>query len=307
MSLPYFRMYPTDYEADTAHLTTEEDGAYNRLLRLCWRTPGCSLPSDHDWIRRRVRASVEEYDRAYRPVLAEFFKTENQRVYNRRLFTEFSDASRRCEIASENGRKGGRPAKTLKTNETEKATGSRPVSGKKANQNQNQIKKEDTNVSSKKTPRRKPQVPLPELWRASPHAVLSEKNRKAALEAGMTAETAGHETHQFVDHHTGKDSRNADWDGCWRTWCRNWVKFGSKQFRRGGSPRGTQSGRHDGGSGSIASYLAQRDSRRADDSEWSGGIDSGGGGQDTELRGGGGCGDVVVDARASFTNRALVG
>ncbi|MCP5097247.1 MAG: YdaU family protein, partial [Chloroflexi bacterium] len=36
MSLPYFPMYPTDFEADTSHLTLEEDGAYNRLLRLMW-------------------------------------------------------------------------------------------------------------------------------------------------------------------------------------------------------------------------------------------------------------------------------
>ena len=32
--LPYFPLYPTDFEADTSHLTLEEDGAYNRLLRL---------------------------------------------------------------------------------------------------------------------------------------------------------------------------------------------------------------------------------------------------------------------------------
>jgi uncharacterized protein YdaU (DUF1376 family) len=31
MSLPYFPMYPTDFEAKTSHLTLAEDGAYNRL------------------------------------------------------------------------------------------------------------------------------------------------------------------------------------------------------------------------------------------------------------------------------------
>lgn len=50
MSLPYFPMFPTDFEAKTSHLTLAEDGAYNRLLRLMWMTPGCSLPDDDAWI-----------------------------------------------------------------------------------------------------------------------------------------------------------------------------------------------------------------------------------------------------------------
>ena len=33
MALPYFPYYVDDYEADTAHLTIAEDGAYIRLLR----------------------------------------------------------------------------------------------------------------------------------------------------------------------------------------------------------------------------------------------------------------------------------
>jgi uncharacterized protein YdaU (DUF1376 family) len=53
MSLPYFPMYPSDFEAKTSHLTLLEDGAYNRLLRLCWMTPGCSIPADEAWIMRR--------------------------------------------------------------------------------------------------------------------------------------------------------------------------------------------------------------------------------------------------------------
>lgn len=35
MGLPYFPLYVDDYEADTPHLTLEEDGAFSRLLRLC--------------------------------------------------------------------------------------------------------------------------------------------------------------------------------------------------------------------------------------------------------------------------------
>jgi len=63
MSMPYFPMFPTDFEADTSHLTLAEDGAYNRLLRLVWMSPGCSLPDDDAWILRRMRCHSDEEDR----------------------------------------------------------------------------------------------------------------------------------------------------------------------------------------------------------------------------------------------------
>lgn len=148
MSLPYFRFYPTDYEADTTHLTTEEDGAYFRLLRLCWRTPGCSLPNDHEWIRRRVRATEEEYERAYEPVLEEFFRVENRRVMNPRLHREYEESAAKHQAAKTNGQKGGRPTKALKNNKSEKADGSEIKTQKKANQNQNQNHKEEASASS---------------------------------------------------------------------------------------------------------------------------------------------------------------
>lgn len=80
MSLPYFNLYPTVFEADTSHLTLAEDGAYNRLLRLCWMTPGCSLPDDEAWIMRRMRARTEEEQEAVRVVLGEFFTASGGRL-----------------------------------------------------------------------------------------------------------------------------------------------------------------------------------------------------------------------------------
>ena len=82
MSLPYFPLYPKDFEAKTSHLTLEEDGAYNRLLRLCWLTPGCSLPDDPAWIARRLRVDAATYDRLVAPLISEFFKRTKGRVWN---------------------------------------------------------------------------------------------------------------------------------------------------------------------------------------------------------------------------------
>ena len=88
MSLPYFPMYPTDFEAKTSHLSIAEDGAYNRLLRICWMTPGCSMPADEAWIMRRARAVSEADQEAVRAILSEFFTIEKGRYSNARLTRE---------------------------------------------------------------------------------------------------------------------------------------------------------------------------------------------------------------------------
>ena len=117
MSLPYFPMYPTDFEAKTSHLTLLEDGVYNRLLRLCWMTPGCSIPADEAWIMRRLRARTDEEQEAVRSVLDEFFTVNKGRYSNARLSRVFSEANESHAKRKTAGAKGG-AAKSLKTNKT---------------------------------------------------------------------------------------------------------------------------------------------------------------------------------------------
>jgi uncharacterized protein YdaU (DUF1376 family) len=142
MSLPYFRLYPTDYEAKTAHLSLLEDGAYNRLLRLCWSMPNCELPDDDAWIMRRLRVRTDEERDAVLTVLSEYFTRANRAVSNKRLSEEFEHATSRHDAARINGMKGGRKPKSLETNETEEsnglAAGKRKAKLNQANQNQNQ-------------------------------------------------------------------------------------------------------------------------------------------------------------------------
>lgn len=117
MSLPYFPMYPSDFEAKTSHLTLEEDGAYNRLLRLCWMTPGCSLPDDPAWIARRMRVDMATFERVVAPLLAEFFYRADGRVINARLAEISYETYERHTKRVNAGKKGGRPTKALKSNE----------------------------------------------------------------------------------------------------------------------------------------------------------------------------------------------
>jgi uncharacterized protein YdaU (DUF1376 family) len=115
MSLPYFPMYPTDFEADTSHLTLAEDGAYNRLLRLMWMTSGCTLPADDAWIKRRMRVDQDTFDGVVKVVIDEFFTVDSGRLSNAKLGRIFAETNEAHKKRVSAGSKGGK-AKALKTN-----------------------------------------------------------------------------------------------------------------------------------------------------------------------------------------------
>ena len=115
--LPSMPLFVDDYEAATAHLTLEEDGAYMRLLRLCWRSPGCSLPDDLDWICRRLRVHEEQTKKLVANLIAEFFFARSGRIYQKRLKKEFDYVTRISEARRKAGKRGAR-AKQLKNQET---------------------------------------------------------------------------------------------------------------------------------------------------------------------------------------------
>lgn len=168
MSLPYFQLYVDDYEAHTAHLTLEEDGAYMRLLRLCWRTPGCSIPADPDWISRKMRIQASDFDRLVAPILAEFFAIKAGRYHSPRLTKEAQKASEQHEKRQRAGSKGG-IANALKRNETDS---SNAIAYQNQNQIQKYIKKRDTKVSPKESL-------FEEFWKLYPRKVGKGQAEKA--------------------------------------------------------------------------------------------------------------------------------
>lgn len=113
--LPTLPLFVDDYEAATAHLTLEEDGAYTRLLRLCWRTPGCSIPDDDEWIARRMRVDSECMARVVKPILKEFFSRSRGRWFQKRLRAEFGYVTARVQARKDAGKRGG-DAKAAKSN-----------------------------------------------------------------------------------------------------------------------------------------------------------------------------------------------
>ena len=153
MSLPYFPMYPTDFEAKTSHLTLAEDGAYNRLLRLMWMTPGCTLPADDAWLIRRLRVDAQTFDEVVRVVLHEFFTVKNGRLSNAKLSRIFAETSVAHQKRVSAGSKGGK-AKALKTldsgSSNDKAMPKQPEPEPEPELDIR--KKEDTDVSCAITP-----------------------------------------------------------------------------------------------------------------------------------------------------------
>jgi uncharacterized protein YdaU (DUF1376 family) len=117
VSLPYFPMFPTDFDADTGHLTFAEDGAYNRLLRLSWKCPGAKMPDDMDWIHRRARAVSVEEKALVASVIAEFFTRSGGKIFSRRLASEWQKSSLAHSKRVSAGSAGGK-AKALKAKET---------------------------------------------------------------------------------------------------------------------------------------------------------------------------------------------
>lgn len=117
-ALPSMPLYVDDFEADTAHLTLQEDGAYNRLLRLCWRSPTCSIPDDQAWISRRLRVSDAEYQAVVSPVLSEFFTRENGMIWQKRQRQEYTYTKSMVEARKAAGSIGGK-TKALKRKDIE--------------------------------------------------------------------------------------------------------------------------------------------------------------------------------------------
>ena len=104
---PYIPLYVDDYEGATAHLTAEEDGIYMRMLRLQWRTPGCSFPAEPAWIARKVRVPLDDFDRLIGPLLEEFFTLSRGRYFQRRLKDEYEDITRKKNARKLAGKSGG--------------------------------------------------------------------------------------------------------------------------------------------------------------------------------------------------------
>lgn len=103
--LPWFPLHIADYLADTAHLSTEQHGAYLLLLFHSWRTG--PLPDDDEQLANITRMTPDGWQRA-RPTLLHFFnKDDGDKWRSTRLEAErlrLIESTQRRKVA---GSKGG--------------------------------------------------------------------------------------------------------------------------------------------------------------------------------------------------------
>jgi uncharacterized protein YdaU (DUF1376 family) len=145
--LPYMQFYVDDFEGATAHLTLEEDGAYNRLLRLCWRQPDCSIPNDEAWLARMLRCDMATFERVVAPLLKEFFCEQRGRLFQKRQREEFLKGKELVNKRKEAGRKGGK-SKRLNTKENTESNTSNVLEAK-SEQNTSQAEASRTRTRSR--------------------------------------------------------------------------------------------------------------------------------------------------------------
>ncbi len=82
---PALPLWTDAYLSDCGHLTFTEHGVYMRLLMLIWRTPGCRIPNNQQWICRRLRCSDDEYQSLVQPIIDEFCLSTGNYISQKRL------------------------------------------------------------------------------------------------------------------------------------------------------------------------------------------------------------------------------
>ena len=86
---PALPIWTDAYMLDCGHLSDAEHGRYFLLLMLIWRSPECRIPNEPDWIARKLKRSVAEYEKDVLPLVKEFCKTTGNWITQKRLTKEF--------------------------------------------------------------------------------------------------------------------------------------------------------------------------------------------------------------------------
>lgn len=96
-ALPYIQLYVADYLADTAHLTTEENGAYLLLIFNYWQRGHC-LDNAEDQLAMVCRLPPERWERV-KPRLARFFDVQGDEWIHSRIERDLAAVAEKSQKA----------------------------------------------------------------------------------------------------------------------------------------------------------------------------------------------------------------
>ncbi len=100
--------------ADTMHLTTEEFGAYVKLMIAQWRSGGNPLPNDDSRLSRMAGLTPRTWQKI-RATMSDFFEISDDGWSQKRVEKDFASVIDKITKNRTNGSRGGR-AKSLKNN-----------------------------------------------------------------------------------------------------------------------------------------------------------------------------------------------
>lgn len=115
---PALPLWTDAWIADTVHLGRAERGLYLDLLIIMWRTPGCSVPNDIDWLKKHLVLGDQCLPQL-KSLIKEFFHFDanatvvayprnvplaSERLYQKRLYREWSYLHRQSKRQSKNAK-----------------------------------------------------------------------------------------------------------------------------------------------------------------------------------------------------------
>lgn len=265
---PAFQFYPADWRKDA------ELQSCSVTARGLWHEAMCIMhecepygelrvngkPMIVPQLARLVGMTVAECNRAWAELESAgvFSVAADGAFYSRRMVRD--EAVRNSRAAggaagaahgskgAEHGAKGGRPRN---------ATGVKkpplyppPSSSSSASTDTTSLR----SVVEREAPQRKSKRGLPEGFPFDENLRWARDYWLRKGRADLCSEISD-EAAKFRDHHTGQDTRSADWSASWRTWARNAMNFTKRQ----GNGRNGQPTAHDKFFAGAAELIAEYD------------------------------------------------
>lgn len=214
----YYKFNIADYRKDTAHLTPMEHYIYRSLIDWYYLDE-LPIPKETESVTRRL--SLDNHSlRLLQNVLHDFFKLTETGYIHKRIDVEIAEYHGMIKANTENGKKGGRPAKPVtKRDKTE------PL--KSANRNESEINPNYKPLTINQEPittiesLRGSRLNIPQIVDEWINWAITERPELTVSRVHMIYE-------QFSDHwksQPGSKGIKLDWFATWRNWVRREKSF----------------------------------------------------------------------------------